>query len=342
MNSPEIPESRVADDVILRRITARQASPRYTEPPWPLGLAPKTLRARAGRGGALPSGQDVLIVTWTEAEAQALAMITPGASQSRWSRYTHHWDRFEPQLTSRSPARSAQRLGEWCTLTGGLREGARRICVLHSQLHPATDGPQVPAAALIAQAAAETGAKLVITTGTAGGGPGTQLGDVVVATAVHADCTTRLAGNTWSGQEWPAAALAPGQEAMLDPAVLRPVLAANDSRLPAQYVTRPLQVQRGHVVSVDYFAFYSDDDHYGLFAYDSQLKAEEMDDFAVALGLSRLAVPPAFLSVRCASDPPMPDGSAASLKLAEDIYREYGFAAALGSVAVSYLIAATA
>src|SRR5258706_7363870 len=52
---------------------------RFTEIPWPSGLAPTTgPRPSGAAGGALPRA-DVLVVTWTVDEAHALSrVLTPG------------------------------------------------------------------------------------------------------------------------------------------------------------------------------------------------------------------------------------------------------------------------
>ena len=330
-------------DAVLNRITYLPETVREPAPvPWPAGCAPSAASTALLPDGALPPA-DVLVITWTAAEALALSQIfTPGVTSKDWTHYAHDFSAYKKQLTSRSPAKSAQRLGEFHMASLGGHNGAAalKVCCFHSQLHPATDAASLPAAQLAAQIASETGAQLVITTGTAGGGPGTILGDVVVATAIHSDCTTSLKGHPWSQEEWATATLTPRQSALLSPATIAPVLAANAGAMPKQYVTRPLEVQYGHCVSVDFFAFYDTTDHYGLLKFDPQLKCEEMDDFAIAAGVHTLKTVPALASVRCASDPPMPDGSAASKKLAEKIYQDWGQDAAWGSAATSVLLAA--
>jgi nucleoside phosphorylase len=330
-------DSRVQRRMVQDRIAYLPSQ--VTEPspiPWPAGLKPAASATALTADGGLPPA-DVLVITWTAAEALALSQIfTPGVTSKSWVHYAHDFSKYRNQLTSRSPAKSAKRLGEFHLAT----IGALTVCCFHSQLHPATDAASLPAAELAAQIATETGARLVITTGTAGGGPGTILGDVVVATAVHSDCTTRLKGHSWSQQEWATTALTPRQEELLGPAVLPQILAANAGKMPAEYVTRPLEAQYGHCVSVDFFAFYDLTDHYGLLAFDGQLKCEEMDDFAIAYGVAGMKNPPALASVRCASDPPMKDGSEASLKLAEKIYQDWGQTAAWGSAATSAMLAA--
>src|SRR5437867_6360013 len=66
---------------------------RYTDVPWPTGLAPKTGAAPRGRrGGPLPRA-DVLVVTWTVDEGHALSrVLTPGKdSRNDYRKYTHNY-----------------------------------------------------------------------------------------------------------------------------------------------------------------------------------------------------------------------------------------------------------
>jgi nucleoside phosphorylase len=323
-------------DAVLSRIAYEPEHTELREIPWPYGLEPAEAATALNYDGTLPEC-DVVIVTWTAAEAKALAdVLTPGAPSRGWTHYAKDWAKYVGQLTDRSPARDAKRLGEFhMSSIAGLN-----VLCFHSQLHPATDGPTLPAAQLATQVATETGARLFVTTGTAGGGPGAVLGDVNVATAVHSDCTTRLAGHSWSEQEWATTALSGKQEELLGPSVLPALLAANAGKLPKKWTPRALEVVYGHCVSVDFFAFYSLDDHYGLLKFDPQLAVEEMDDFAIAEGLASMPNPPMFASSRCASDPPMKDGSEASMKLAEQIYQQYGYTAAIGSVICSWALVA--
>jgi nucleoside phosphorylase len=321
---------------VLNRITFEPERTELREIPWPDGMRPTAADTALNYDGSLPQC-DVLVITWTAAEARALAdVLTPGAPSSSWTHYGKDFPKYKPQLTNRSPARDADRLGEFHMA----KISDLSVCCFHSQLHPATDGPTLPAAQLARQVATETGARLVITTGTAGGGPGTVLGDVNVATAIHADCTTRLAGKPWSKQQWATSALSGKQKELLGPSVLPGLLAANAGRLPKQWTPRALEVVYGHCVSVDYFAFYSDDDHYGLLKYDPQLKCEEMDDFAIADGVLSMPNPPMLASVRNASDPPMADGTAASKKLAEQIYQDWGYTTTVGSAITCWALVA--
>jgi nucleoside phosphorylase len=320
--------------VICDRITFRPPGAKLAPIPWPAGLAPEPLRFTLSADGSLPPA-DVLVITWTQAEGMALAdVLTPGHGSATWTAYVKNFGMYVHMLTGRSPARESQRLGS----ASYTRIAGKTVCCLKSELHPATDGIELPTAAMVSQVLADTGAGLVITTGTAGGAGGeTVLGDVNVATGIHADFTTKLKGRTWSQQMWGTAILADKQREILGGAVLPELFAANGGHLPPDYAPRPPVAWFGHVVSTDFFAYDTTDDHYGLRAYDPEIRAVEMDDAAVAVGADgRVPV----LSVRNASDPVMPDASEASSKEAASIYQRFGyFTTANSAICVWALIA---
>lgn len=297
--------------VVNDRISFTPAAKSLAPIPWPAGLAPVVMSSVTSNG-KLPAA-DVLVITWTAAEAMALAdVLTPGIISKSWVYYKNNWDKFASQLTGRSPAKFSKRLGSFHMT----QIGNKRVCCFKSELHPATDAASVPTAELVAQIVAETGAKLVITTGTAGGaGNGTLLGDVCVATGVRADFTRRLSGLPWAGKLWATTPLP------LDARTLVPLFAANADRIPSP--GRPPKIWNGHVVSTDFFAYDTDTDAFGLRKLDQFIRAVEMDDAAVAFGIGDTKVQ--FTSVRNASDPVMPDDSKASAKLAASIYRKYGY-----------------
>jgi hypothetical protein len=106
--------------------------------------------------------------------------------------------------------------------------------------------------------------------------------------------------------------------------------AANDLQLPA--AARNPQTWVGtsvnpiEVVSTDFFAFDTADDHYGLRSYAPNAKAVEMDDAALGLALKGLELQPAWLSVRNASDPQMTGADLREEeKAAAKIYQRYGY-----------------
>lgn len=305
-------------------------APKHLAPiPWPKGLAP-TPASTIEPDGVLPAA-DALVITWTAAEAMALAdVLTPGIHSTDWVPYKNNWATFEKHLTGRSPARESKRLGSFHMT----RIGNMDVCCFKSELHPATDDATVPTALLAAQIANETGARLIITTGTAGGaGDDILLGDVNVATAVHADFTRKLSKLSWAHEKWPLRGLSVSQTHLLS--ILNPLFAAN-YHLPG--AAHPPSIWQGDVVSTDFFAYDTEDDHFGLRKYDPLIRAVEMDDAAVAYGIGQDKT--MFCSVRNASDPVMPDASKASAKQAAQIYRQYGYWTTVNSAIATWALIA--
>ena len=164
---------------------------RYTDVPWPKGLAPKTDKApRRGAGGRLPDA-DVLVVTWTVDEGHALSrVLTPGKdSHNDYRPYTHNFASISKKMRRGCPALLAKRLGAyWTTKIGG-----KSVVVFKSDSHMSQDGPQLPNIDVWKQIISEVQPKLVITTGTAGGiGKDFEVGDVVVSPIVRFDCTSKF------------------------------------------------------------------------------------------------------------------------------------------------------
>lgn len=300
--------------------------------PWPDGLAPKP--HIMSHSTPIPKDADFLVITWTAAEARALAdVLTPGVQSASWNYYKDNFSEYENLLTNRSPARESKRLGSyWVTDIGG-----KTVIVFKSELHPATDGPEVPTVRLVTQLVKDFGPKAVITTGTAGGaGKGTQLGDVNIASWVHADFSTKLKSWSDATTHWTTATLTEANMEMVAAAI--DLFTANRDKIPAQ--PKPPNVWTGHTVSTDFFAFDTESDHFGLRKYDNEIRAVEMDDAAVAS--AACAVVP-FYSVRNASDPVMPGQNIKEDdKNAADIYKKYGYFTTVNSAIITWsLIAAT-
>ncbi len=158
--------------------------------PWPAGLAPrpKELAVEPHTSDPLPRA-DVLVVTWTVAEVEALAdTLTPGFSRNNWYRYDRFFnDKYRPQIRNGAPALQANRLGSYFPT----RIGDQTVLCFKSELHLNQDGMRtgdgtatLPVADLFRQMIAEVQPKLVITVGTAGATFGDhQLGDVMITRA---------------------------------------------------------------------------------------------------------------------------------------------------------------
>jgi nucleoside phosphorylase len=327
-------------DLVLERITTpAPAGVSIGDIPFPDGLKPVPVDPPEEISGPL-SACDVVVMPYTYAEKQATGMIlTPGVQSSSWARYSHQWDSYESQLTSRSPARDARCMATVCVT----QIGSQRVLIAGSELHLSTDGPSMPVRQLVQQIASETGCKLFITTGTAGGvGSSEVLGDVVIAGGVKFN----LADSQWEDesfaqQRFPAPAVSWDADKMglvfdtLIPAAI------GDGLKSSGYAGRAPELRAGDIETVADFWFADTADSYGIVKNDPQAAAEEMDDGAVCLALSEMDAAPLWMACRNASDPQMGGGSLAEQKSeAAKIYSRYGLlTTACSSLAVWAVIA---
>ena len=139
---------------------------RFSELPWPRGLAPITGPAPNGRNGSPLPRADVLVVTWTVDEGHALSrVLTPGKdSHDDYRPYTHNYTAISRKMRAGCPATEAKRLGAyWMTSIG-----KTSVVVFKSDSHMSQDGPQLPNIDVWKQIISEVQPKLVLTTGTAG------------------------------------------------------------------------------------------------------------------------------------------------------------------------------
>jgi hypothetical protein len=127
----------VPGTVGAERFAAPAAVPALSPVPWPAGLAPavRPIVPAPAPGDPLPAA-DVLIVTWTVAEAEALAdLLTPGQPRSGWYTYAHGYQDYLPLIRPGAPARQYGRLGIYAvTQIGGLR-----VVCAQSDLHLSQD-----------------------------------------------------------------------------------------------------------------------------------------------------------------------------------------------------------
>lgn len=305
--------------------------------PWPSGLAPQAVvpSQPPAPQAALPKA-DVLVVTWTVAEAKALAdVLTPGHPSESWSAYEHEFAGvYQPLIRAGAPAAESKRLG----LYASCRIGEQDVLCMKSELHLSQDGPQLPIRKLWQQIIAECQPKLVISTGTAGGiGSQTLLGDVVVTKSVQFDCQKTFKHADFAKASYADANPLGARSAHFELAE-RSLIPANAGRLPQ--TTRSPKVLRQSaqaprtVLTTDFFAFDDAEDSYGLRAYNAQARAVEMGDAVLGLVCSRdIAQPPAWAIVRNASDPQI--GGTGDLREqaaeAAHIYERYGFWTTVGS-----------
>lgn len=142
--------------------------------PWPSGAAPnpRPFDVEPAMDDELPKA-DVLVVTWTVAEVEALAdTLTPGFGRNTWYRYGRRFqDHYVPLIRRGAPSLRANRLGSYF-LT---RIANKDVLCFKSELHLNQDGKRtgegkatLPVKDLFHQMIREVRPSLVITVGTAG------------------------------------------------------------------------------------------------------------------------------------------------------------------------------
>lgn len=158
---PQPPELRLLADLGLPWPADARPEPQ----PWPEGETP-------GLNAPLPRA-DVLVVTWTVAELEALAdVLTPGFPRNSWARYARRFEEhYRPLIRLGAPALNVNRLGSYFRT----RIGDRSLVCFKSELHLNQDGiatgdgtATLPVKDLFRQMIEEVRPGLVITVGTAG------------------------------------------------------------------------------------------------------------------------------------------------------------------------------
>jgi nucleoside phosphorylase len=187
------------DEELLAQEASLMALSDSLEFPEGLGPKPQHISPKPGVNAALPQA-DVLVVTWTVAEQNALCdVMTPGISRNAWYRYRRNFDShfdaliWQGNSTKKPPSRVNNRLGSWFPVN----IGDKKVICFKSELHLNQDGislnengtpsdtttgyATLPVKDLFEQIIAEVQPSLVITVGTAGAVFKEHgLGDVVV------------------------------------------------------------------------------------------------------------------------------------------------------------------
>jgi hypothetical protein len=172
---------------------------------FPDGLAPlpAPIEPQPDPDAPLPAA-DVVVITWTADEAQALAhVLTPGFSPAQtvkhcWYPYKRNFAAYEPQIRGGAPARQSGRLGSYLPVT----LAGKTVLCMKSELHLNQDGisskqvegtATLPVKDFFKQIINEAKPSLFLTIGTAGSVTDAfKLGDVVVTRAAR----------FWLGQEF--------------------------------------------------------------------------------------------------------------------------------------------
>jgi len=297
---------------------------RYTDVPWPKGLAPKPDKAaRAGSGGGLPTA-DVLVVTWTVDEGHALSrVLTPGKdSRNDYRPYTHNCASISKNMRPGCPALELKRLGTYWTTT----IGAKSLVVFKSDSHMSQDGPKLPNIDVWSQIISEVRPTIVITTGTAGGiGKQFEVGDVVVSPIVRFDCMSKFKSEQFHDAHY--SSVAPKTKYL---ATAKTLFKANSGQLPKEN-TRPPNIVRvtptalaSSVMTTDFFGFDTSDNHYHL---QGLADVSEMGDAVLGLVASRMGdKAPRWVAVRNVSDPQIKaEGTLRQqAQIAAQIYKGFG------------------
>ncbi len=302
---------------------------RFTDIPWPTGLAPTPDKtARKGTGGSLPEA-DVLVVTWTVDEGHALSrVLTPGVdSRNDYVSYTHNFVTISKKMRAGCPAILAKRLGAYWTTT----IGKQKVIVFKSDSHMSQDGPQLPNIDVWQQIITESKAKLVITTGTAGGiGKQFEVGDVIVSPLVRFDCTAKFKNKKVDGQLIATEQFSSEEPSGKNFAKANTLFKANSGQLPPDN-TRPPQIVPvalteldSGVLTTDFFGFDTSDNHYKLQGLGD---VSEMGDAVLGLVAKEMgSAAPRWAAVRNVSDPQIKaEGTLQDqAKLAAQIYKGFG------------------
>ena len=342
--SPAAKKSSVAEDLQREMIDFDSEGPegreflafttatglsRFTDIPWPNGLAPQTGNAPSGTSASPLPEADVLVVTWTVDEGHALSrVITPGKdSRNDYRSYTHNFAAVSSKMRNRCPAIKAKRLGVyWTTKIGG-----KSVVVFKSDSHMSRDGPQLPNIDVWSQIISEVKPKLVITTGTAGGiGKDFEVGDVVVSPIVRFDCTAKFKNKRIGGEPIATSHYSSVAAKATHFASARALFKANAGQLPKDN-TRPPKIVKvspsklaSSVVTTDFFGFDTSNDHYHLQGLGG---VSEMGDAVLGLVAEQMgADAPRWVAVRNVSDPQIK--AEGTLKeqaaLAAQIYKGFG------------------
>ena len=302
---------------------------RFTDIPWPKGLAPQTdSRPLKGRAGALPRA-DVLVVTWTVDEGHALSrVLTPGKdSHNDYLSYKHNFRKIAARMSRGSPAVEAGRLGAYWTT----RIRGKKVVVFKSDSHLSQDTKKVPKtwqdlpnAQLWQQIVEEVNPSLVITTGTAGGiGTQCEVGDVIVSPVVTFDCQKWLRKEPFHDTSF-----RDGAPSSVNCARARELFKANADQLPPDNKRAPkIRVARAAtagILTTDFFGFDTSANTYGL---QKKGAVSEMGD--AVLGLVAKGVGsrfPKWIVVRNVSDPQIKSEGTLKQQAQEaaQIYKAFG------------------
>jgi nucleoside phosphorylase len=286
-------------------------------------------------------GYDAVVVTWTAAEAAALAtLFTPDYLPSQWYEYRHDVASYVPLVTGhKAPFNAKQadmaRYYHSLGLYFPCRIGKAKVLLFKSGLHLDYDGPGVPVRKLMTELVTTIAPKVFITTGTGGGiGQDVALGDVVIAAHTKFHCTTQFKAQDWASASYKTSPLPSGALKLITPALTQ----VNASRIEGARPTPKIWASSGDaIVTTDFFGFDDSTNHYKLQGLG---RACDMGDAMIGNAMQH-HTRTKWYAIRNASDPQMPDPSgkiSEAEKQAGEIYSKYGAFTTAASVIASWAV----
>ncbi len=313
--------------------------------PWPAATkpTPQPLKPAPAETDDLSKfkGYDAVVVTWTSAEAAALAaLMTPGYPVSEWYEYRHNVQSYIPLVTGgdapfNDTSKEMARYYHSLALYFPCKIGSARVLLMKSGLHLDYDGPAYPVRKLITEIVQTVSPKLFITTGTGGGiGSAVALGDVVIAGKTRFDCTTQFKSEPWAKASYSTSAIPAGAIQAITPALTK----VNASRIQgARPVPKLWDTAQDTIVTTDFFGFDDSTDYYKLQGLG---QACDMGDAMVGNALQQFPNVK-WHAIRNASDPqiPNPSGNIEQAKQeAGQIYSKYGAFTTAASVIATWAV----
>lgn len=307
---------------------------------WPDGLAPAITSFGSYQPGKaitapITEKTDVLIILYTDLETSALLDVFTNDSawtptrRKTWYPYAHNFAKFKSKIEGINEDNALKEgiFGYLLPLT----IGAQKVVLYKTELHPKTNGPDLPVISVISQLIGELAPKLVISTGTAGAiGNHLNCGDVIVTDSARlhlrdhypafpnltkmSQQNTELKNNPkvndkyiqYAAQQFTKLSL-PGLEQCYSKIAGRPGYAflKKNTHAPAIYwkgVNPVPGPEPMDIVSADYLTVDDNNDSEGL---QAQGIMNDTDDAFVFYGIGTLPAgkQPQWLSVRNASEP---------------------------------------
>jgi nucleoside phosphorylase len=313
--------------------------------PWPSGTipTPEPLSPAPDENADLSkfNGYDAVVVTWTSAEAAALAaLFTPGFQVSQWYEYRHNVQSYIPLVTGPTApfndkqadmARYYHSLG----LYFPCRMGKARVLLLKSGLHLNYDGPKYPVRKMITEVVQAVQPKLFITTGSGSGiGKSVVLGDVVMAGHTKFHCVTQFKSEPWAMASYATSPIPAGAIEAITPALTK----INAPRISgARPAPKTWNATEDTIVTTDFFGFDDSTDYYKL-----QGLGQACDRGDAMVGNVLQQFPNVkWHAIRNASDPqiPNPSGNIEQAKQeAGQIYSKYGAFTTAASVIATWAV----